>query len=319
MLKRLLLILLALPSLFSAHAQDTSKRFAGDTMRTIVIDTSALLIAKRGLHEQDFIDQILRDTSFYQAFHELRTYSFLSEYNIKTFDKSGGLTAHIIKNVFHDNSGPSYLQRILSKSDSGDVYKRNGKYKLFTIQMFSYIFENDKSSDFKSDGPVSGTEETYKKKLEQLIFRPGTRIEGLPFISGKTEIFSPEMRKYYTYKFSSASYLGHIPVYRFECKVKPEFLNDGSVIIKELTTIFDKKNFQILGRFLNMNYENLLFSFDVRMNIQAAYVGDQILPVLIQYAGNWDIPFKKKEISSFLIKLHDFKPKGQPYLLKQVN
>lgn len=316
MLKRLFILSVACFAFFNLQAQDMSKRFAGDTMRTIVIDTSAFSIAKRGLHEQDFINQILQDTSFYQAFHMLRTYSFLSEYNIKTFDKKGAVTAHIMKDVFHDNTGPVYHQRVLSKSDSGEVYKSNGKYRLFTIQMFSYIFENENSSDFKSDVPMNSTAEGFKKKLEQLIFRPGTHIDGLPFISSKTEIFSPEMRKYYTYKFSSAVYLGHIPVYRFECKVKPEYATDGSVMIKELTTIFDKKNFQILGRFFDMDYSNLLFSFDVRMNIQANYVGDQILPILIQYAGNWDVPFKKKEISSFMVKLHDFIPGGQPYPLK---
>lgn len=315
MFKYIILLLLVISSV-AVKCQDTSKPFAGDTMRTIVIDTSALVITKRGLHEQDFINQILQDTSFYQAFHLLNSFSFLSEYNIKTFDKKGLVTAHIMKNIFHDNTTGTYHQRVLKKSDSGQVYKSNGKYKLFTIQMFSYIFENEKSSDFKSDVPLNGTEEGFKKKLEQLIFRPGTRIDGLPFISGKTEIFSPELRKYYTYKFSSAIYLGHIPVYRFECKVKPEFANNGSVMIKELTTIFDKKNFQILGRFFDMDYSNLLFSFDVRMNIQANYVGDQILPVLIQYAGNWDVPFKKKEISSFSVKLHDFKIAGTPYTLK---
>lgn len=315
MIRYLVLLLLVISSA-AVKSQDTARRFAGDTMRTIVIDTSALVITKRGLHEQDFINQILQDTSFYQAFHLLNSFSFLSEYNIKTFDKKGLVTAHIMKNIFHDNTTNTYHQRVLKKSDSGQVYKSNGKYKLFTIQMFSYIFENEKSSDFKSDAPLNSTEEGFKRKLEQLIFRPGTRIDGLPFISGKTEIFSPELRKYYTYKFSSANYLGHIPVYRFECKVKPEFAKNGSVMIKELTTIFDKKNFQILGRFFDMDYSNLLFSFDVRMNIEANYVGDQILPVLIQYAGNWDVPFKKKEISSFSVTLHDFKTAGNSYPLK---
>ena len=80
---------------------------------------------------------------------------------------------------------------------------------------------------------------------------------------------------------------------------------DG-LMIKELTTIFDKRNFEILGRYVDMKYSNMLFDFDVQMNIETSYFGEDKLPTKITYQGNWDYPFKKEERASFLIVHKDY-------------
>lgn len=281
-----------------------------DSMATVVVDTAVLIIGKKGLTAEDFINQILQDTGFYQAFRNLRLYSMLSNENIKTYNKKGGTDSHIQRKIYFESLGNSPTQKIILDLDSGAIYRSNGKYKLFTLQMFNYIFENEKNSDLiEGPAPKSTGNEGYKQKLKRLIFEPGKPISGIPFISSKTEIFSPEMRKYYNYSYSSANYYGDVPVYRFTVSAKPEYREDGAVMIKDLVTLFDKKNFQILGRYINMKYNNPLFSFDVRMNIETRYFGEDQLPVLIQYAGNWDIPFKKKEIAAFVVKMTDIKPK----------
>jgi len=318
MKKNVLVILFILGS-FSTELKAQKFIYRGrDTNPTVTIDTPALVISKRGLSEKDFIDQMLADTGFYQAFRNLKRFNLLSEEDIKTYSKKGLTESHIERRILHDNSGNRYKQTLLQDIDSGEVYKHNGKYKLFTVQMFNYIFENDKNSDL-ADGPASiqKGDEGYKQKLKRLIFQPGTPIEGIPFISKKTEIFSPEMRKYYTYSYSSASYYGSEPVYRFAVSVKPEFRNDGSVMIKDLVTLFDKTNFKILGRYINMKYDNPFFSFDVKMNIETRYFGDDQIPVLIQYAGNWDIPFHKKESAAFTVKMTTVQAKNDPIILKK--
>ena len=113
------------------------------------------------------------------------------------------------------------------------------------------------------------------------------------------------MRQYYDYSFYRATYLDSIPVYRFKVSMKPSLSNytkDG-LMIKELITIFDMRNLQILGRYVDMKYDNLAFEFDVQMNIELSYVGDEqtLLPTKITYQGDWDIPFKREEKASFLI------------------
>ncbi|MDQ0641589.1 hypothetical protein QF042_005154 [Pedobacter sp. W3I1] len=207
--------------------------------------------------------------------------------------------------------GP-YKMEYLVKQDTGKIYKKNGKYQLYTVEMFDYIFMNAYNTDFVPNAPKpdgkGGTNESYKDKLKTLIFNPGRPVK-VPFIGSKTEIFSANMRQYYDYGFTSGTYLDSIPVYRFKVSVKPDlssWTKDG-IMIKELVTIFDKRNFNILGRYVDMKYSNMLFDFDVQMNIEMGYFGEDKLPTKITYQGNWDYPFKKEERASFLIVHKDYK------------
>lgn len=282
-------------------------RFNPDSIRTIHID-SAVNITSSRLTVQSFIDEILRDTSFYEAFRSMKKYSFNAENRVFTYGKNNDVTGKIYRKVFHNNNGP-YRMQFLAKQDSGKVFKRNGKYQLYTVEMFDYIFMNAYNSDFtvsESIGDKKGeSNESYKGKLKTLIFSPGRPVKGVPFISKKTELFTANMRQYYDYSFYKATYLDSIPVYRFKVKMKPDLTNytkDG-IMIKELTTIFDMRNFQILGRYVDMKFNNLAFDFDVQMNIELSYFGNEqtLLPTKITYQGDWDIPFKREEKASFLI------------------
>lgn len=282
-------------------------RFNPDTLLTVRID-SLVTIKSTRLTVETFIDRIINDTSFYDAFRNMKKYSFTAENRIFTYDKNNKVEGKIYRKIYHNNDGP-YKMQFLEKKDEGKVYKKNGKYQLYTVEMFDYIFMNAYNSDFIPTEPVSGkkgdSNESYKDKLKTLIFSPGRPVKGVPFISKKTEIFTPNMRQYYDYSFYSATYLDSIPVYRFKIAVKPGLSNwtkDG-LMIKELTTIFDKRNFQILGRYVDMKYDNIAFDFDVQMNIELGYFDNNevLLPTKISYQGNWDIPFKKEERASFLI------------------
>ncbi|MGY0039922.1 hypothetical protein [Pedobacter sp. NJ-S-72] len=157
--------------------------------------------------------------------------------------------------------------------------------------MFDYIFMNAYKSDLVSDAPTSSpggkgdTNSGYKDKLKTLIFNPGKPVKGIPFIGSKTEIFTANMRQYYDYNFQSGTYLDSIPVYRFKVSVKDDlskWTKDG-LMIKELVTIFDKRDFAILGRYVDMKYSNMLFDFDVQMNIEMGYFGEDKLPTKITY------------------------------------
>lgn len=283
-------------------------RAVPDTTLSYTID-SPIVIKSRGLSAQDFIDQMLNDTLFYKAFQQMKYFTFTAENEIFTYDKKNVIESRIFKRILHDNTGSVYKKRELVSEDSGKVYKRNGKYRLYTVQMFNYIFENEQNSDFIEDDdvPIGKSEEGYKDKLKTLLFNPGRPIKGIPFISNKTAIFEPELSKFYDYTYFKGTYLGDIPIFTFVCKVKPEYAKRGNTMIKELTTIFDARNFTILGRYLDMRYKTALFDFDVRMNIELNYFGEDLLPVRITYDGNWNIPFKRKELASFSIKHSGYK------------
>ena len=305
-MRKLLLIFFLTLSAFTGSSQQI-RRFNPDTVITIVLDSAVMIKASR-INNQAFINKILSDTSFYEAFRNMKRYSFTAENRVFTYDKRNKVEGKIFRKIFHNNNGP-YKMQFLAKQDSGKLFKKNGKYQLYTVEMFDYIFMNAYNTDFVSSSASApgkkGSNESYKDKLKTLIFSPGRPIKGVPFISGKTEIFTANMRQYYNYSYTSATYLDSIPVYRFSVSVKPDLSNwtkDG-LMIKELTTIFDKRNLQILGRYVDMKYDNLAFDFDVQMNIEMAPFdeGETLLPTKISYQGTWDIPVKKEERASFLI------------------
>jgi len=306
-----LILLIALTSLLLNAKSQQIERFNPDTIKTIQLD-SVVVIKGQRLNIETFINAVINDTSFYAAFRNMKKYTFIAENSVYSYDKKNKVDGKVYRKIKHNNDGP-YKMEYLVKQNSGNLYKKNGKYQLYTIEMFDYIFMNAYNTDFVPNAPSGdgkgGTNESYKNKLKTLIFNPGRPIKNLPFIGSKTEIFTANMRQYYDYTFYSATYLDSIPVYRFKVSVKPDLSNwtkDG-LMIKELVTIFDKRNFQILGRYVDMKYSNMLFDFDVQMNIEMSYFDEVKLPTKITYQGNWDYPFKKEERASFLIVHKDYK------------
>lgn len=306
MTKRVFLLFSFLLFAFSSYSQQI-RRFNPDTIRTIVID-SAVNIHSHKLNAQDFIDAVMTDTGFYKAFHNMKKYSFIAENRIYTYDKKNKVDSKIYRKLRHSNVDGKHKMEYLAKRDSGALYKTNGKYQLYTVEMFDFIFMNAYNSDF-ADGPAlpgaGGKNESYKDKLKTLIFRPGNKVTGIPFVSSKTQIFSGDMKQYYYYQFARGKYLDTIPVYRFRVVRKPS-IGDNDVVIREMTTIFDMRTFQILGRYVDMKFSNFLFSFDVQMNIELANFNNILLPTKITYQGNWDIPFHKVERASFLVVHKDY-------------
>lgn len=304
-MNRLILFLLLIAG--AAKAQEY-KRFNPDTVLTVQLDSAVSIVGER-INVQMFINKVTSDTSFYEAFRNMKRYSFTAENRVFTFDKKNRTEGKIYRKIFHNNSG-KYKQEVLAKQDSGKLFKKNGKYELYTVEMFDYIFMNAYNSDFVKTQPSAGDEkkkgnESYKDKLKTLLFTPGKPVKGVPIIGDKTQIFSANMRQYYDYTFFNGTYLDSIPIYTFRVKVKDDLSGwtKRGLMIKELNTIFDKRNMQILGRSVDMNYGNLAFDFDVKMNIEMGYFdnGESILPTKISYQGNWDIPLKKEERASFLI------------------
>ncbi len=307
-----LFLFLCFTTFFTQVKSQQIPRFNPDTLKTITLDSVVNIKAKK-FSIETFIDAIINDTSFYQAFRNMKKYSFIAENRVFTYDKKNKVDGKIYRKIKHNNDGP-YKMEYLVKEDNGKVYKKNGKYQLYSVEMFDYIFMNAYNTDFVPSAPSNDNSkktgnEGYKDKLKTLIFNPGRPIKGLPFIGSKTQIFTANMRQYYDYTFHSATYLDSIPVYRFTVAVKPDlskWTKDG-LMIKELVTIFDKRNFEILGRYVDMKYSNMLFDFDVQMNIEMSYFDEVKLPTKITYQGNWDYPLKKEERASFLVLHKDYR------------
>lgn len=194
-------IFLVFTTLFTQVKSQQIPRFNPDTLKTITLDSVVNITAKK-FSIETFIDAIINDTSFYQAFRNMKKYSFIAENRVFTYDKKNNVDGKIYRKIKHNNDGP-YKMEYLVKEDNGKVYKKNGKYQLYTVEMFDYIFMNAYNTDFVSSPAPSNEKgkktgnEGYKDKLKTLIFNPGRPIKGLPFIGSKTQIFTANMRQYY--------------------------------------------------------------------------------------------------------------------------
>lgn len=281
-----------------------------DSVLSVTLDSVLVISAKKGLSAEDFILQMQTDTLFYQAFRNMSKFSFIAENNIKTFDEDQKTISKIFRKIFHNNSSSNYKQEIIEQRDSGKVFKRNGDFDLYTVKMFAYIFMNPNSSDFikaelkrKEKG-----EESYKDRLKTLIFNPGKSVDGIPLISEKTRIFDPKYRKYYDYSFYHATYQDSIPVYRFRCTLKKDLSKSmrEDMVIKDITTIFDVYNLNILARDIHLSYFSIPFDFDVKMSIELMEKNGMYVPKKIKYSGFWDVPFKEIENCIFNVKHYNY-------------
>lgn len=306
-MKRILVFMVLTVPFLSGFSQ-VVPRFNPDTIKTIQLDSTVNITAER-LSVETFIRAITTDTSFYQAFRNMKKHAFTAENSIYTYDKKNRVNGKMYRKIKRNAKAPWITT--LSKLDTGQIFKKNGKYELYTAEMFDYIFMNAYQSAYTSGsamGKAADKNAGYKDKLKTLIFSPGRPVKGLPFIGNKTEIFTANMRQYYDYTFYSGTYMDSIPVYRFKVTVKPDlnkWTKDG-LMIKELTTIFDKRDFEILGRYVDMKYSNMLFDFDVQMNIEMQYFGEEKLPSKVSYQGGWNVPLKKPERASVLVLQRDY-------------
>lgn len=286
--------------LFSVSAQSVDRV---DSLITIQLDSAVNIKASR-LNVEAFIQKIISDTSFYEAFRQMKRYSFQAVNGVSTYDKKGRVTARLYRKMLR--TAPNQLKYLVNQ-DSGKVFKNKGRYNLYTVELFDYIFRNAYTSAYTTKGgpAPAGNNASYKEKLKTLLFSPGRPVKGIPFIGSKTEIFSANYRQYYDYSFYSGTYMDSVPVYTFKVKLKPDLSSwsKGNMMIKELNTTFDKRTLQILARSVVMQYSNMAFDFDVNMDIQLGYFdnGEVLLPTKVSYRGSWNVPFKKEERSAFTV------------------
>src|SRR5690606_17105350 len=97
-----------------------------------------------------------------------------------------------------------------------------------------------------------GQLEKSKYQLKQLIFNPGSKVAGVPFMGDKAAIFDPDVAKLYDFQLLSQEYAGE------ECfvfKAVPKKGNEEDVVYKELYTWFRKSDYAILARDYTLSYK----------------------------------------------------------------
>ncbi len=308
MFKKLFAIGILLHFAYTLSAQEKN-----DT--TIEVDgkfiTLSEIVVNSKLDIASFIERVKNDTTFYKAFRNLRIIGYTSLNDIRMLDKKGNTDASLRSKTKQLRSGNCRTMEVLEEMSTGDMYDEHHNFNYYTAQMYAGLFftkdsvcgEDNivKGHEFSTEG-LSGMEK-HKQQLKMLFFNPGKKINGLPFISGKTEIFDESMEDRYDMSIDLRDF-NNISCYVFTIKSKENKKN--RVVINEMTTWFNEKTFEIVARNYSLSYDAGVYDFDVAMEVQMTKVGELIVPALLRYNGNWKAIFKRREHGIFTATLFDF-------------
>lgn len=273
--------------------------------------TLSEIVVNRKLDVSAFIDRVKNDTTFYKAFRNLRIIGYTALNDIRMLDENGNNLASLHSKTKQIRTGNCRKMETLKESVTGNMYDDEGNFNYYTARMYAGLFFTKdsvcgetnivKGSEFSTSG-LNGMDK-HKEQLKMLLFNPGKRINGLPFISNKTPIFDESMIDKYDMNIDYRDY-DSIPCYVFGIKVKNGQKSD--VVIDEMTTWFNAKTFEIVARNYSLSYDAAVYDFDVNMEVQMTKVGDLLVPSLLRYNGNWKALFKKRERGVFTATLFDF-------------
>ncbi|SFE13761.1 hypothetical protein SAMN05518672_104621 [Chitinophaga sp. CF118] len=292
-----------------SYAQDTSVVYKG---MTVTLDEVTVQAKRIGFDVNSFIKRVEDDTTFYRAFKNLRLLGYISDNDIRIYNKKGQIQAFLKSQIQQNMQGRCHTMKVLEENVGGDFYTSKGEYNYYTAELYANLFFTKGTVCADASGEIpeksGGSMAKHKTQLKKLIFNPGKPVKGVPIVGGKVAIFDPEVRRFYDFSIKSEDYL-NVSCYVFSAIAKKNLniIDRGDVVINELITYFNKENFEIVGRKYSLSYKTLLFDFNVRMNVQMTKQQGLLIPALVTYDGTWDVPFKKRETAVFIAKFHDFK------------
>ncbi|MBK6948507.1 MAG: hypothetical protein IPH16_11000 [Haliscomenobacter sp.] len=199
---------------------------------------------------------------------------------------------------------------VLKSTDNGNFFRKNGEYRFITAKMYDRVFFTHglvcDTAHPEKIKPAKGLEKYYDE-LKKFIFQAGEKVD-LPFIGGKTAIFSPKIQRYYDYRLKSGPGPEGRDCYLFQVAIKPQFEleKDRKTIVKSMETWFERSTLQVVQRTYHVQYQGPGFRFDVRMRIALSQLGGSYYPVIVRYEGEWDIPLHHKENGRFEARLTRF-------------
>jgi hypothetical protein len=269
------------------------------------MDSFVVHAARGGWDIQGFIRRIQTDTTFYKAFRTLRLVSFRASNDVRILAKDGHPKAgmHCVTNQTRINR--CRTMHIEQEQDFGDYYTRSGQPNYYTAELYAYLFlqkgpvcnETDIIGDAINTHGSGGLERS-KAQLKQLIFNPGAKVHGVPFMGDKASIWDTEVARKYDFKLESVEYLGE-DCYLFRAIPKPQYKSD--VVYNELSTWFRKRDYSIVARDYSLSYHTALYDFDVRMKVRLGNISGKLVPVHVDYDGNWHVFTKGRERGKFVL------------------
>ena len=309
MIRTLSVIVICFFAATSLKAQDTAVLVNNQAF------TLSEVVVRNNFDYKRLLTQIKEDTSFYKAFRNLRILGFTSYNDIKMLDKKGATKASLYSKTRQNRADGCRTMDVLEEKITGDFYNSKKEYNYSTPELYASLFfttgqicgeDNIVKGRMRSTSNKKGLEK-HKEQLKMLFFNPGKKIPGIPFIGNKLDLYDDDAHKLYDYRLDLEEYKGQL-CYVFSITPK-EKLGEKSdrVVVDQMTTWFDQKTLEVMGRNYSLSYKALVYDFDVQMEVEMGKFEGLTVPKILRYKGNWDVMLKKRERAVFTATLFDFK------------
>jgi hypothetical protein len=313
MIKTVIPVVFCMLCFVASFAQGLPRQ-SGDSTVSLGKKTITLteIVVDNKLNVPAFINRIKSDSTFYKAFLNLRILNYSAINDIRMMDKEGKPQATLFSKTKQIRDSNCRRMEVLEEQSAGDFYEGDHQYNYYTAQMYASLFftkgsvcgENNivAGDEFSTDGKTGL--EKHKEQLKMLLFNPGRKIKGLPFMSNKTAIYDDDMADLYDMSIDMDDY-NKTSCYIFKQKVKPG--KEDDVVVDEMITWFNDKTYEVVARTYSLSYGAGVYDFKVSMEIQMTHAGEYLVPSVIRYNGNWKAIFSKRERGVFTATLFDFK------------
>ncbi|MFT3886050.1 MAG: hypothetical protein QM724_11660 [Flavobacteriales bacterium] len=306
-LPRLVLLLGACMWLCGARAQVEE-----DTI-TNVYQLGELVIRghAQGLDVEGFVRQVMEDTTFQQAFLNTKYHPHRVKSELRVRNKGERETAYLYRSGRLVRNGALATLALDSTAEHGKLRSKDGSMRYLTAEMYDDVFfpkgtwtANARLGPKEQAIQRGSKFEKYKSELKKFMFNPGQEIASVPMIGDKLALFDPKMLPLYDYTIDSGT-RGEHPCWVFSAVAKDTVrgkpADEDDTVIKQMTTWFDQSTMQVIAREYRIAHASLLLDFDITIKVDNSLLNGALLPVLVQYEGDWDIPFKKREIVRFYL------------------
>jgi len=262
-----------------------------------------------GFDLQGFMTQVMNDTTFYHAFLNTRYQPHLVYSALVVRNKKEREAASLYRRGRLVRDG-KYAELVLdSVAEHGRLREKNGDLRYLTAEMYDDVFfpksryiASNRIADRTLELNRTSRFEKYKSELKKFMFNPGQEIASVPMIGDKLDIFDPEIAQYYDYMLDS-DYRDGRSCWVFTALAKDSVNGKGAdeddTVIKRMVTWFDDQNMNVLAREYRIAHRSILLDFDISIRVENTVVNGELVPVQVRYEGDWDIPFKQREIVRF--------------------
>ncbi len=270
----------------------------------------------KGLRLEGFFRQVMEDTTFYHAFLNTKYHAHAVKSELRVRDKKSRETAGLYREGRLVRTGAMAELVLDSTHDSGKLRAKNGDLRFLTAEMYDEVFFPEGS--WKASNRIASREQEisresrfdkYKSELKKFMFNPGQEIASVPFIGDKLDIFDQSMAPLYDFSVDG-SFLEGKPCWLFTALAKDsvngEESDEDDTVIKRMLTWFDQGTMNVMAREYRIRNAGLLLDFDISIKVRNEVSGGDLVPMEVHYEGDWDIPFKKRELVRFYLMYSDW-------------